>query len=165
MPRVYTCELPKVTRGTASFDAFEITPADDKPVQIIGVDLQVLTETGDAAEEWLEWTIRRGGTGMTSGSAGTGSIAAASGVGTAAGIDPGSGFTYDAGNTTVATFTSGVICWHSAFNERIGLPLWTPPPELWIGCSQANGGIVVRIETTSADAYDICGTLTVQELP
>jgi hypothetical protein len=161
--RFYTVELPKVSR-TTQFDFFEITPADDKPVRIVLIDIAQVTELGDAQEEQIEWTIRRGGTAMTSGSAGAGSVAAASGQGTAAGIDPGSGFTYDAGNTTVATFTSGVVLWHSAFNVRNGL-YFVAPPEGWIGASQANGGIVVRCESTPADSIDFVGTMLVEELP
>ncbi len=163
MSRIYTVELPKVSRTTA-FDFFEITPADDKPCRILMVDIGQVTELGDAAEEQIEWTVRRGGTGMTSGSAGTGSVAAGSGVGMAAGIDTGSGFTYDAGNTTVATFTSGVILWHSSFNVRSGL-LLPFLPEGWFGVSQANGGLVIRCESTPTDSIDFVGTLLVEELP
>jgi len=163
MSRIYTVELPKVSR-TTSFDYFELTPADDKPCRLIYLDIGQTTELGDAAEEQMEWTIRRGGTGMTSGSGGTGSVAAGSGVGKDAGIDPTSGFTYDAGNTTVATFTSGVILWHSAYNLRTGL-IWPPFPEMWIGVSQANGGLVVRLESTPADSIDFVGTAVVEELP
>lgn len=163
MSRYYTCELPVVSR-TTSFDFFEFTPADDKPLRLVMIDIGQTTELGDAAEEQLRWSVRRGGTAMTSGSGGTGSVAAANGVGTDAGIDPASGFTYDAGNTTVATFTSGVIVWHSTFNARTGL-LWVPPPEVWIGCTQANGGFVVRLESTPVDSIDFVGTAVLEELP
>jgi hypothetical protein len=164
MSRIYTCELPRVAR-TTSFDFFEVSPADDKPVRIVAIEIGQGTEVGDAAEEQIEWTIRRGGTGMTSGSGGTGSVAGGAGVGRDAGIDPASGFTYDAGNTTLATFTSGVVLWRSMFNVRTGLPLWTPPPEFWFAASQANGGIVVRCESTPGDSIDFAGTLVVEELP
>lgn len=163
MSRFYTVELPKVSR-TTSFDFFELTPADDKPVRIVLIDIGQVTELGDAQEEQIEWTIRRGGTAMTSGSGGTGSVAGANGVGRDAGIDPTSGFTYDAGNTTLATFTSGVVVWHSAFNVRNGL-YFVCPPEGWFGASQANGGIVVRCENAPTDSIDFVGTMLVEELP
>ena len=158
---MYTCELPSVAR-TTSFDFFELTPADDKILIVHAIDIGQTTEVGDAAEEQLDWTIRRGGTGMTSGSAGTGSVAAANGIGLSA-VYATSSFTYDAGNTTVATFTSGVIVYHSAFNVRSGL-LWIPTPEMRPIVAQTNGGLVVRCESTPADSITFVGTITVEEV-
>jgi hypothetical protein len=165
MAGMYICRVPDAEGGIAravDFDMFEITPGDDNPVALHAVIIGQLTETGDTAEEFLEVSIQRGGTAMTSGSAGTGSLAAQapqkthSSLGTA-------GFTYDAGNETEATFTAGVVLHRDSFNVRTGYQwIWTP--ETRPVCTQANGGIVVRIENTPADSITFVGTLYVEEL-
>ena len=109
----------------------------------------------------MEWSVQRGGTGMTSGSAGTGSLAAQAPQ-QCASTDATAGFTYDAGNETEATFTAGVVLHRGAFNVRTGLQwLWTPKEPV---CTQVNGGIVVRIENAPTDSITWVGTLYVEEL-
>lgn len=158
--RPYTASWAPQARTTA-FDVFEFTPADDKPIQLAAVVIGQTSEITDAQDEQLEIQIIRGGTAMTSGSAGTGSTAAANGVAMDA-SNQASGFTFDAGNTTVATFTGGVTLYEDTMNVRSGFQLWLPP-ELWIGCSQANGGIVVRMNSTPADSVTFDATAFVVE--
>lgn len=158
--RQYTCRLAP-TAFTTTVDLFEVTPADDKPIVILGcVIFQTGTaDFGDAQEEGLEINIQRGGTAMTSGSGGS---AAAAGVPTdASGAT--AGFTFEAGNTTLATFTGGTIPWEDAMNVRVGWQYW-PIPEARISCSQANGGIVVRVAAAPADSITLNGSLVVAEL-
>lgn len=161
MSRRYTAVLPSVDRTTA-FDAFEITPADDKPICIHGIFLMATSEVGDAQEEMMTVEIQRGGSAMTSGSGGTGSVAAQTPVGIDP-VDTTSGATYDAGNTSVATFTGGTTVWRDAFNVRSGYQMLFPP-EIRPEASQANGGIVVRITTTPADSVSWVGTLVFEEM-
>lgn len=155
--RMYSCTFD-VTAATVSLDFFEIVPADDKPVVIHVIDIAQTTELGDAAEEQLAWSIQRGGTAITTGSGG---VAAAAGVAMGA-SGAGSGFTFEAMNTTKATFTAGVVLHRSAFNVRTGL-LWIPTPETRPTVSQANGGLVVRLDSTPADSVSFIGTCLVEE--
>src|SRR6266516_554887 len=103
MSRMYTCSFAPSAQ-TVAIDFFEITPAANKACLIHAIDISQTTEVDDAQEEMLEWTIRRGGTTMTSGSGGT---TTASGVIVDDGADTASGFTFEARNTTLATFTTG----------------------------------------------------------
>lgn len=156
--RMYTISFT-ATAVTTSLDLFEITPADDKPCVLHALYVGQTTELGDAAEEQLEWTIRRGGTAMTSGSGG---VAAANGIG----LDPSyatSGFTYEARNTTLATFTAGTIVHDDTFNVRVGIQ-YIPTPEMRPSVSQANGGMVCRLEAAPADSITFAATAYIEEL-
>jgi hypothetical protein len=66
-------------------------------------------------------------------------------------------------NTTVATFTAGVLVLSDTFNVATGWQ-YNPPPEDMIGVSQANGGLVVRFGSTPADSITFTGTLVAEEL-
>ncbi len=59
MGRVYSVNFENVA-VTALQDLFEISPADDKPVRILGLFLSQSTELGDAAEEMLRIQVIRG---------------------------------------------------------------------------------------------------------
>lgn len=162
MGRHYTAVMPSGLARTVQFDAFELTPADDKPICLHHIILGQTTDLGDAAEEVLVMEIVRGGTAMTSGSGGTGSVAAQ----TPQIIDPvdtGSGATYDSGNETLATFTSGVTLWREPFNIRMGLDRIFTPEER-IECSQANGGIVIRVSAPADSVTWGGGTLVFEEM-
>lgn len=148
------------TAATAAVDFFELTPADDKPLTIHAIYIGQTTELGDAAEEQLQVDIVRGGTAMTSGSGGT---TAANAIALSGGLSQASGFTFEAMNTTAATFTSGVTVHTDVFNVRAGWQ-YIPTPETRIGVSQANGGIVVRLAAAPADSITWAGTIVVEEL-
>ena len=155
--RGYMCTYGP-TALTAAADIFELTPADDKPLSIVGCTIGQTTEFGDAQEEELEIKVMRGGTAMTSGSGGT---TAANGVSVDA-TGAASGFTFEAGNTTLATFTSGVTLLEDSMNVRVGWQWW-PPPEMWVSVSQGNGGLVVRMNSTPADSITFVASLYVLE--
>lgn len=159
MSRMYVCTFVPTAVTAAIFDFFEFTPADDKSLILHAVYIGQTTEFGDAQEEQMEWTIRRGGTGMSSGSGG---IAAANGIGTGPSYAT-SGFTYESMNTTEATFTTGVLLHDDSFNVRTGLQ-YIPTPEMRFEVNQANGGMVVRCESTPADSITFCGVAYVEEL-
>ena len=65
--RIYTVEF-EGTAVTAAVDFFELTPADDKPIEILGLFLSQSSDAGDAADELLRYRVIRGHT--TSGSGG-----------------------------------------------------------------------------------------------
>lgn len=157
--RVYSVIFENVAVGTAAQDLFEITPADDKPVALLGLTLDNVggtADAGDAQEELIRLSIIRGFT--ASGSGGSAPTPAPLNH-----IDTAAGFTAEVNNTTVATTGTSVIL--AAFGWNVRVPLrefW--PQELWPMASQANTTILVRSGSTLADAITMSGTLFVAEL-
>jgi hypothetical protein len=156
MSRVYTVQFDNVS-VSAIQDLFEITPADDKPVDILGLFLSQtgVADVGDANEECLPVQIIRGFT--TSGSGGS--------APTPAPIDPidtASGFTSEVNNTTVANTGTTATLHSDNFNVRVGYQNWWPDG-CCPGASQANTTIVVRLTRAPADAITLSGTLYVRE--
>jgi hypothetical protein len=153
--RIATVVFSNVSISAAQ-DAFEITPADDKPIELVGVCFaqRGVADVGDAQEEMLGWTVIRGHT--TSGSGG--SAATPRPVKRSDAVS----FTAEVNNTTVASAGTGVTLHEDAFNVRAGLTFWWPEgtePET----SQGDTTIVVRFPAP-ADAITISGTLYVREL-
>ena len=157
MPRPYTVTFVSQTVANASgdVDLFEISPADDKPVEIVGLELYVTSELGDAADEWAAIQVIRGFT--SSGSGGSTPT-----PGPLDFVDTAAGFTAETLNTTVATTGTSVTLWAGAVNVRAGLEKWWPTG-LGPQASQANTTILVRMSTTVADDVTMSGTLYVVE--
>ena len=153
MGREYSVSFSAVA-VTAAQDLFEITPADDKPVNILGLFIGQTSDAGDAADELLQVSIIRGFT--TSGSGGSAPTPAPLDP-----IDTAAGFTAEVNNTTVANTGTSVTLHTDTFNVRAGYQIWFPP-ECYPRASQANTTIVVRI-TAPADSLTMSGTLYVQE--
>lgn len=156
MSRTYTVQFDNVSVSVIQ-DLFEITPADDKPVDIVGLFLSQtgVADVGDAAEECLPVQIIRGYTSSGSG----GSAPTPSPIDP---IDTASGFTAEVNNTTVANTGTAVILHSDNFNVRVGYQNWWPEncePK----ASQANTTIVVRLTRAPADAITLSGTLYVRE--
>lgn len=154
MGRLYSVVFSAVAVSAAQ-DLFEITPADDKPVRIRGIELGQTSDSGDAQDEQLQISIIRGHT--TSGSGGT--------APTPTPVDPAdgaAGFTAEVNNTTIASVGTTTTLHTTAWNVRAGYVNWFP-----LDCcpraSQANTTIVVRT-TAPADAVTMSGTLWVEEL-
>ncbi len=154
MGRLYTVEFQNVA-VTAQVDFFELTPADDKPVSIAGIELYQSTDVGDAAEEILDVRVVRGHT--TGGSGGA--------APTPTPVDPvdaAAGFTAETNNTTIASVGTTTNVWSGSFNIRTGLQLFLPP-EFWIKASQTNTTIIVRLRAAPTDSLSMSGTLWVWE--
>jgi hypothetical protein len=157
MPGMYTVSFTQqtLTNAGGDFDLFEVTPADDIPLEIVGLVLAVTSEVGDAAEEILPIQIIRGH--------------ATTGNGTSATprpIDPknaAASFTAETMGSTIASAGTGVTVYADALNVRAGLQVWFPD-----GCgprvTQADTTIVVRSSGTAADDATMSGTLFVREL-
>ena len=157
MPRMYTVVFGAVSVSAAQ-DLFEITPADDKPVEIVGLSLCQTgnSDVGDAAEECLRFSIIRGHT--TSGSGGS--------APTPTPVKPNdtaAGFTAEVNNTTVASTGTTTILHEDSFNVRSGYLNWWPM-ESEPTANQGNTTIVVRLNTAPADAITLSGTLYVREV-
>jgi hypothetical protein len=159
MGRIYavTFDGGSLLNADGDIDWFEITPADEKPVRLLGLFMAQTSDLGDAAEEVLVWNVLRGHT--TSGSGGVTPT-----IDVVKGTDSAAGFTAEAINDVVASVATPDELHTGGWNVRIPLEFfWTPEtaPE----ASQANTTIVVRQITTAADDLTgVGGTLYVEEL-
>lgn len=155
IPRVYSVVFQAVAI-TASQDLFELTPADDKPVRLLGIFLAQNTDVGDAQDEILRWSVIRGHT--TGGSGGTAPTPRP-----VSRSDAAAGFAAEVNNTTKATVGTTHVLHADGFNVRSGLQHWWTP-ETCPEASQADTTILVRLETAPADSITFDGTLYVGEL-
>jgi hypothetical protein len=152
--RSYTVTFSAVAVSAAQ-DLFEVTPADDKPVEIVGIELGQSSDAGDAADELLQVSIIRGHT--TSGSGGSAPTPGPMEPGDAA-----AGFTAEVNNTTVASAGTTVTLHNFCWNVRAGYINWFPEV-VRFKAGQGNTTIVVR-QTAPADSITMSGTLYVREL-
>jgi len=161
MGRIYTVPFVSgtVTNAGGNADLWEITPADDKPIHIVGIRLGQTSEVADAAEEGVNIDIIHLGATVTSGN-GTGV--------TPVPVDPGvnvaAGFAAEINGTTVAT-TSGT----ATTIESIAWNIRNSPCEIWYPdirfapTARQASALVVRLNTTVADDITFAGTLWVEE--
>lgn len=141
---------------SAAQDLFELSPADDKPVEIVGIELGQTSDSGDAADEQLQLSIIRGYTSSGSGGSAPTPAPLNSSAGAAA------GFAAEVNNTTVANTGTAVTLMTTAWNVRAGYIQWFPE-DCRPGAGQGNTTIVVRT-TAPTDAVTMSGTLYVREL-
>lgn len=155
--RVYTVVFAAVSVSAAQ-DLFEITPADDKPVEVVGLMLSQVgnSDVGDAQEETLRFSIIRGHT--TGGSGGTAPTPRP-----VKRTDAAAGFTAEVNNTTIASVGTTVVLHEDGFNVRAGYINWWPP-ETEPDATQGDTTLLVRLNTAPADAITLSGTLYVREL-
>lgn len=140
---------------TAASDLFELTPADDKPIEIVGIELGQYTDAGDSQDELLGLQIIRGHT--TSGSGGSSATPTPISPNAAA-----AGFTAEVNNTTVASAGTTTTLHSTAFNVRAGYINYFPADARPVA-GQGNTTIVVRM-TAPADSITLNGTIYVREL-
>lgn len=152
--RIYAVTFSAVAVSAAQ-DLFEITPADDKPIEIVGIELGQTSDATDSADELLQISIIRGFT--ASGSGGSSATPAPLSPNDAA-----AGFTAEVNNTTVANTGTTTTQHTGAWNVRAGYINWFPEGMRPMA-SQGNTTIVVR-QTAPADAITMSGTLYVREL-
>jgi hypothetical protein len=155
MGRKYSVTFENVSVSAAQ-DLFEITPADDKPLKILGFELaNVGADVGDAQEEMWRIAVIRGHT--TGGSGGS--------TPTPVPLDPNdaaAGFAAEVNNTTIASNGTTTTPHATGFNVRIPTP-YIYTPEQVIKASQANTTIVIRLLSTPTDAVSLSGTLWLEE--
>lgn len=152
--RIYAVSFSAVA-VTAAQDLFEITPADDKPVEIVGIELGQSSDAGDAQDELLQISIIRGFT--ASGSGGSSPTPQPMKATQSA-----AGFTAEVNNTTVANTGTAATLQTTCWNVRAGYINWFPEG-CEPGAGQGNTTIVVR-QTAPADSLTMSGTLYVREL-
>jgi hypothetical protein len=155
MGRKYTVDLAPTT-FTVAADLFEITPADDKPIRIVSVNLHQTSDVGDAQEEIISLVWVRGN--ATSGSGGSAATPRPNNPN-----DTAAGATAEVGNTTAASTGSPVNSPRHGWNIRA--PLERPyTPEEAPECSQGNTMIVLRMAAAPVDSLTIGGCVTFEEL-
>lgn len=142
---------------TATQDFFELTPADDKPVRLLGLMLSQSSDTSDAAEEFLRIKVIRGH--ATSGSGGSSFTPVPLSP-----ADTAAGATAEINNTTIASTGTAVDVLADTFNIRSGYAFWWTPETTPV-CSEANGvRLVVRLMAAPADSLTMSGTLYFEEV-
>lgn len=158
--RIYTVQFDNVAVTVAS-DFFELNPAADKPIAVIGAVVGQTNRVGDANEDMLRWSILRltGGT-LTSGSGGTAPTPAAVTPGDAA-----AGFTSEANNTTQGSTTGTTTTLHAdTFNTRVGLQYQPQPEQLAVGIDSAGTGVLImRLLEAPSASTTMSGTIWVAE--
>jgi len=159
MPRIYAVSFFEQTVAAASgdYDLFELTPASNRPIEIVALSLGNKSEIGDAQDEMISYSICRGY--ATSGSGGA-SPAALVPLNSA---DPAPGFTAETVNATVATTGTEVIMFSDTFNVRAGLML-VLPEIMRPRCNSGDTRMCVRLKTAVADDLTMSGTVWVQEV-
>jgi hypothetical protein len=144
--RDYSASVQAVAMTVAQ-DLWEIVPADDKPLKIIGHVLANSTDFGDAQEEGFRLAIRRGDT--VSGSGGSAPTVRA--------MDPhdaAAGFTVEANNTTKAN-TSGVVIDASGWNIRITPQNFWWPDNFAPGADQGNSRMCLELVAAPTDSVTV----------
>lgn len=158
MPRIYTVsfENQAITNANGDYDLLEITPADDKPCELFGIQLFVLTELQEAQEEWLRLSVRRGNTTSGNGSATT--------PRPVSGIDTAAGFSAETIASTPASAGTPITLMNFAMQVRAGYEIFLPE-----GCgfwaSQADTLMNVGLLAAVADDLNMSGTFWVREYP
>lgn len=152
----YTVSFDQQTVANASgdYDLFELLAADDKPIEIVALKLDVKSEVGDAAEEQIAYAIVRGNT-----TTGNGTSTTPRPLDSA---DQAASFTAEVLATTPASAGTAVNLVLGTFNLRMGLlELY---PELMRPATRAADLLCVRLLTAVTDDVTMSGTLWVREL-
>jgi hypothetical protein len=143
------------TNANGDYDFFELTPADDRPIELVGLILAVKTEVGDAQDEMIDYTIV--------------SDNATTGNGTSTtprpidSRDVAAGFTAEVVASTPASTGTALILLADTFNVRSGLQLWLPQ-DARFKIDQADTMLCVRLDTALADDATLSGTAFVREV-
>jgi hypothetical protein len=155
MSRMYAVTASKKAE-TVSVDLFDIAPATQKAIEIVGLFIGQSSDFGDAQAEIIPYQVVRGNTTVGSG-------------GAAAEIvpidpnDPAASFTARAMDTTVAKEGTQVQLHASQFNVAVGEALWLPEGCGW-RCSNTQTRICVRVLNPPADELQMNCTLYVKEI-
>lgn len=154
---VYTISFDQQTVAAASgdHDFFELTPADDRPIEIVAIWITCKSELGDAQEEQVAWSIVTDNT--------------TSGNGTSAtprpldSRDQAASFAAETVATTPASAGTALTLVADNFNIRVGLHEVLPEimrPKV----DQGDTMLCIRLLTALADDATFSGTIWVREL-
>lgn len=156
--KVYTVEFDDATVLVAegNVDYWQLIPADDRPIAIIGIFL-AMDDEGDAGERNIRWQVIRGHT-----SAGSGAEFPTVTPRPANRGSGGAGFTASGNLDGVASAGSVHKLHTDRFNTRIGIREFLPE-EAWWGASQADVHLTVRQLSTVNETKKVSSTLYVAE--
>lgn len=147
---------------SASQELFYIKPAADKPCVVEAVYVSNVggaADAGDTQEELLRIEMLRLPATVTASTGGTAPTPSPMITNDAA-----AGFTARVNDTGLATTSGTALTLHAdGWNVRAGF-VWMPPPEHRPIVANAQA-IVVRLNSTPADALTVSGTCIVRELP
>jgi hypothetical protein len=157
MGRIYTVEFENYTVATADGDQdlFELTPASNKPIEVVGLKLFTISEVQEAQEEWLRLKWMRGHT--TSGTTPFNTPVPVP----VAPTNQAAGFVCEVGNENTASGGSVVNVESLAYNVRAGYECFYPED-----CGPSTSGIlllVLRLMAAPADDISMSGTVWVFE--
>ena len=151
MPRMYTVSVENVaiTNANGDADLVELSAADDRPIELVGIGLYSLTEVGEAQEEWLRCAVVRGNT--TSGN-GTAATPRPCDPG-----DPAASFAAETYGSTLASTGTAVTLHPFGWPVRAGYEIFYPE-HCGFKTTQADGFLVVRMLAGPADDLnaDLC---------
>lgn len=147
-----------LTTSGDNADLFELLPADDHPIRLVGLLLSQISEVGDAAEEGLQISIIRLPATVTSSNGSAATPKPTGGHAVAA------GFSAKVNGATIAT-TSGTadIVEESGWNIRV-----SPVERWWIEdkfshWARQGEALVIRSQTTALDNITIAITAYIEE--
>ena len=152
--RCYWINIP-TTAVTVAADIVQITPADDKPIEIVSLCIGQVSDLGDAQEEIIPLLWVRGHTTTGSGGAGVTPVPCNP-------SDVAAGFSVQGMNTTQATVGTTTNLARHHWNVRAPLERPYTPDEV-VEASQANTTLVLRMVATPVDSLSIGGSVLVRE--
>lgn len=144
------------TTANGDYDFVELTPADDRPIELCGWDISVKSEVGDTQEEFLDVTI-------VTDNATTGNGTST----TPRPLDPrdgAAGFTAEVVSSTPASTGTEILVYATNVPVRGGTGLVLIPEQFRPKVDQADVMMCVRLETALADDATLSGTFFVREL-
>lgn len=154
---VYTVSFDQQTVASASgdYDFFEVTPADDRPIEVVAIWVTCKSELGDAQEEQIAWSVV-----TDNATTGNGTTATPRPLDPRAGA---AGFTAETVASTPASTGTPITVIADNFNVRGGLHEIFPDA-MRPRVDQADTMLCVRLLTVLADDAVFSGTLWVREL-
>ena len=155
MGRIYSIDLAD-TAVTTAVDILEITPADDKPVRILGGWIQQKNEASGYSTQKLRVEIARGQT--TSGSGGSTPTPIPMNA-----DDTAAGFTAETFNTTQASTGTRVILGAKYISFAQGVEFYLPD-NMQFRSDQGDGLLVIELTEPPTASITIGGTVWVEEL-
>lgn len=156
MRGIYTVSFTQQTFAAASgdYDFFELTPADDRPIELLALHIGNKSEIGDAQEEFIAYSI------VTDN--------ATSGNGTSATptpLDPSDAsatFTAETVASTPASTGTAITVVSGTFNVRAGLDI-IYPEEMRPRVYQTDVMMCVRMLSTLTDDAVFSGTAWIRK--
>lgn len=150
-----TFDQQSFTAANGDYDFFEITPADDRPIEIVALEITQKSEVGDAQDEKIAWAIVSDNATSGNGSSATPRPTASR--------DVAAGFAAETVASTPASTGTAITLHAGTFNVHAGLDkVW--PPEMRIGVDQGDTMLCVRLLTALADDVTFSGTIYIREL-